>query len=145
MSGRSLRYMILPLLGLVLPVAMANAQAALEKKTVEVKDTTVKFTMLKLPAGEVELKLGTLPAKKVAIKSVWMGETEVTWDEFDTYAYGLDIKDEKEKIDSVGKLTCSFGVSTFREGDHADALADRADQGLYKAKSGGRNRVECCG
>jgi len=42
----------------------------------------------------------------------------------------------------VGQLTCSFGVAEFRKGDSADDLLRRADQALYRAKQGGRNRVE---
>ena len=38
-------------------------------------------------------------------------------------------------------LTCSFGVSTWTEGDSVDALMKRADIALYEAKTGGRNRV----
>lgn len=40
-------------------------------------------------------------------------------------------------------ITASLGVATLTEGDHAlDDLVRRADTALYKAKSGGRNRVE---
>lgn len=40
-------------------------------------------------------------------------------------------------------ITASFGVAEFRgEGDTAHALLKRADQALYAAKEGGRNRVE---
>lgn len=49
---------------------------------------------------------------------------------------------EATSFDGVGKLTCSFGVSTFVPGDQAETLANRADRALYRAKSGGRNRVE---
>ena len=40
-------------------------------------------------------------------------------------------------------LTASIGVASVMPGELAvDAALDRADQALYRAKSGGRNRVE---
>jgi diguanylate cyclase (GGDEF)-like protein/PAS domain S-box-containing protein len=41
----------------------------------------------------------------------------------------------------VGKVTCSFGVTEYREGDDQKAIVKRADNNLYRAKAGGRNRV----
>ena len=41
-----------------------------------------------------------------------------------------------------GKVTASFGITTYQSGDSPETLIRRADMGLYKAKSGGRNRVE---
>jgi diguanylate cyclase (GGDEF)-like protein len=43
---------------------------------------------------------------------------------------------------TVGKVTCSFGIAQFVEGDTAAALVARADDALYRAKINGRNRVE---
>jgi predicted signal transduction protein with EAL and GGDEF domain len=39
------------------------------------------------------------------------------------------------------KLTCSFGVSEWGNGEQVDQLLMRADVALYAAKSEGRNRV----
>lgn len=54
------------------------------------------------------------------------------------------IRVELEKLDIpvVGKVTSSFGVTIYRDGDTMEAMMQRADEALYKAKSNGRNRVE---
>ena len=39
------------------------------------------------------------------------------------------------------RLTCSFGVSEWSEGETVEGLLKRADIALYEAKNGGRNRV----
>ncbi len=49
---------------------------------------------------------------------------------------------EDFQFNSVGKVTASFGVTTYQKGDSPETLIRRADMGLYKAKSCGRNRVE---
>ncbi len=48
-------------------------------------------------------------------------------------------------FDGVGKVTCSFGVAQFRDGDTAETLTARADEALYAAKRAGRNRVRSSG
>jgi len=39
-------------------------------------------------------------------------------------------------------ITCSAGLTAFRHGERSDAVFERADQALYRAKRGGRNRLE---
>ena len=39
-------------------------------------------------------------------------------------------------------ITCSAGLTAFRDGERAEAVFERADQALYRAKRGGRNRLE---
>jgi diguanylate cyclase (GGDEF)-like protein len=42
----------------------------------------------------------------------------------------------------VGDMSASFGVTAYRPEDEVHSLVKRADLALYKAKQGGRNRVE---
>jgi diguanylate cyclase (GGDEF)-like protein len=39
-------------------------------------------------------------------------------------------------------LTISLGASVYRDGDASVSLVERADASMYRAKRGGRNRVE---
>lgn len=48
---------------------------------------------------------------------------------------------EDENFETVGKMTCSFGVAVLNENDSAEILLKRVDEQLYKAKESGRNRV----
>lgn len=47
---------------------------------------------------------------------------------------------QKYEFDTIGSLTCSFGVSLHREGDIEKTIKE-SDERLYKAKRTGRNRV----
>jgi diguanylate cyclase (GGDEF)-like protein len=51
----------------------------------------------------------------------------------------LDFLDINEEI----AVTVSIGISEFRPGESISQTVARADQALYRAKSGGRNRVAC--
>ncbi len=44
--------------------------------------------------------------------------------------------------ESMGTITLSLGVARYRPGESLAGLIQRADAALYKAKTGGRNRVE---
>jgi diguanylate cyclase (GGDEF)-like protein/PAS domain S-box-containing protein len=58
------------------------------------------------------------------------------------YAERLRLMIEKFDFPEVGHLTCSFGLAEFAPDDTDDVLINRADQALYRAKAGGKNRVE---
>jgi diguanylate cyclase (GGDEF)-like protein len=49
---------------------------------------------------------------------------------------------ESYMFKNVGKVTASFGVTEFREGDTEDTFIKRADDVMYEAKIKGKNRVE---
>ncbi len=46
------------------------------------------------------------------------------------------------RFQEVGNVTSSFGVAQFRPGDDLETFIGRADHVLYRAKEGGRGRVE---
>lgn len=49
---------------------------------------------------------------------------------------------EKLEVDNLKNITASFGVTEYQAEDSLDAMIKRVDSFLYKAKQGGRNRVE---
>ena len=53
----------------------------------------------------------------------------------------LRMKIENKIFEEVNHITCSFGVTTYKEGDSLDSIILRSDKVLYKAKELGRNRV----
>ena len=48
---------------------------------------------------------------------------------------------EEKDFDTVGHITCSFGVTALQEQDDAHSFLIRADNALYSAKKAGRNCV----
>ena len=52
---------------------------------------------------------------------------------------------EKTAIETAGSFTASFGVTDLMLDDTAETFIKRVDQALYKAKHGGRNKVESIG
>ncbi|MDP1784823.1 MAG: GGDEF domain-containing protein, partial [Sulfuricurvum sp.] len=48
---------------------------------------------------------------------------------------------EVNVFETVKNLTCSIGVAEFNPVEEADDLLQRADEKLYGAKNGGRNRI----
>ena len=49
---------------------------------------------------------------------------------------------EAHTFEKAGTLTASLGVAQANNGESAEQVHKRADEALYRAKDGGRNRVE---
>jgi formylglycine-generating enzyme required for sulfatase activity len=69
--------------------------------------TAIKFEMIPLPAGTV-----TINEAVVAIKPIWIGKTEVTWDEYDLYAFKLDMAASEQigELDAIARPTKPYGA-----------------------------------
>jgi diguanylate cyclase (GGDEF)-like protein len=78
----------------------------------------------------------------------WGGEEfvvlspEVTLEEAMRLAERLRTAAGTYEYSFVGKVTASIGVAQHRTGETPDELFARADEALYRAKEGGRDRVE---
>ncbi|MGE5608686.1 MAG: formylglycine-generating enzyme family protein [Bacillota bacterium] len=65
----------------------------LEIQEILIPKSTVSFKVVKLPAGSIEMPaVGEATAKKVEVKGLWMGQTELTWEAYDQFCLGLDFE-----------------------------------------------------
>lgn len=119
--ARKATWAIVTQLMLALPAAALAADdvklapASLPTQVIKIPEFQAQLEFVKLPAGEVELKIANLEPRKVAVKSVWMCRTEIPWEVYDVFAYGLDIKDEKAKVEAIAKTRPSkpYGAPDF--------------------------------
>lgn len=94
-------------------------------------------------------KLVTTNIRETDIFARWGGE------EFVILAPGLSLAGVEKFADKLRcrveefdfgkpkKVTLSFGVSSFKNGDNTTILLNRVDEALYRAKENGRNQVQC--
>lgn len=95
--------------------------------------SNVKFEMIPIPGGK--FRLGSPdgepdrqpdegPQVEIQVGPFWMGKYEVTWDEFDLFAFSLDLKKEKQAqapktetgVDAVTRPTPPYTDMTFGYG-----------------------------
>jgi formylglycine-generating enzyme required for sulfatase activity len=72
---------------------------ALKTERVEIPGQNVHFTLVQLPAGRISLPDNGGKQKEIEIKSIWIGQTEVTWDEYDVFWQALDLP-ERERANA---------------------------------------------
>lgn len=102
-------FFIFYLLAAVYPLAVIDQSTtqALSPFAETIPGTSVKFEMIPLPAGTM-----TINKTAVEIKPVWIGKTEVTWDEYDIYAFKLDEKENQKigELDAIARPTKPYGA-----------------------------------
>jgi formylglycine-generating enzyme required for sulfatase activity len=83
------------------PSAVAKIEAEMKPYTELLPGTEVSFEMVPInggvftmgsPPNEANRKEDEGPQHKVAIEPFWMGKHEVTWNEYEIWSYGLDVK-----------------------------------------------------
>jgi diguanylate cyclase (GGDEF)-like protein/PAS domain S-box-containing protein len=85
--------------------------------------------------------------REIDIFARWGGEEfviqtpETVLDGAIKLAEKLRSKIENHDFSEPEKITTSFGVTTLKKGDNTISLINRADEALYRAKEGGRNKV----
>ncbi|MGB7160660.1 MAG: SUMF1/EgtB/PvdO family nonheme iron enzyme [Tepidisphaeraceae bacterium] len=108
------------LLGWVVLLGIVAAPACLLADAPEVaKDSIpgqlVTFDMIKVPAGKVTVKTVDGKTQEVDIKPVWIGKTEVTWDEYDVFMFQLDVneKDKAAGTEAKSRPSKPYGAPDF--------------------------------
>ncbi len=90
----------------------------------------------------------TLNVRKIDMLGRWGGEefliidSESHDEKVIVFAEKIRKVIDEHVFDKVGKITCSFGVTHYREGDTDSSILMRADKALYAAKESGRNCVK---
>ena len=124
----------------VLPDAAAEMKPYVET----IPGTDVKFEMLPIsggtfsmgsPASEPTRRADEGPQHEVTIGPFWMGKTEVTWDEYDLFAFSQDIKRKKQQgvdvtqqparekaADAITRPTPPYADETFGLGRHGQPV-----------------------
>jgi len=82
-----------------LPLARAEEKPTLPttKETIKAFNASAEFTLVKLPAGKITLKDKDNKPTEYEIKSIWIGQTEVTWDCYDIFWQRGDLNAEQIK------------------------------------------------
>ena len=128
--------------------AQAAPAAAMKPYTEKIPGTGVAFDMVPVPAGrflmgspasEPNRSKDEGPQFEAELAPFWMGKCEVTWDEFDMWAVGLDRHHRKtpdaqrtgrdRRADAVTSATPPYGDSAFgmgREGYPAISMSQLA-------------------
>ena len=93
--------------------ATAPAARQLEPYRETIAGTVVGFDMMPVPGGTVTIADPEAPGgeRVIEVSPLWMGKTEVTWDEFDVWLLGLDTEPERRAgIDAESRPSRPYGA-----------------------------------
>ncbi len=79
---------------------LAQGRDALEPYTQTIEGTLVTFEMMPVPGGTVQMRAGD-GTREVRVAPFWMSRTEVSWDLYDVYVFGLD--NARPGVDAVAR------------------------------------------
>ncbi len=123
--------------------AAATAES-MKPYTETIPGTELKFEMLPIPGGTFEMGSPPGEAKRgeeegpqhpVQVGPFWMGKFEVTWEEYDHFAFSLDLKkktrenvdltkqpETEKKADAVTRPTPPYADETFGHGRNGQPI-----------------------
>lgn len=89
----------------------------LKNYTCQIPGTSIKFDMIYIPGGEFDMgspddepgrNPDEGPVHRVNVSPFWIGKTVVTWDEYECYAFKLDVDPNSKKITVVTRPSPSW-------------------------------------
>ncbi len=118
--------------------SVASAGADMKPYVETIPGTEVQFEMLPIPGGSYTMGSPPTEAKRaedegpqheVTLRPFWMGKTEVTWDEYDLFAFAKEVpkivksgsdaqKPQGNDADAITRPTPPYADPTFGLGRH---------------------------
>jgi formylglycine-generating enzyme required for sulfatase activity len=94
---------------------MAHAEPeapALPRETVRIPGTTAEFQLIRIPGGTLVTRDPRDPSRevRVEIRPLWVGRTEVTWDEYDVFLLGQEERPAGRSADAVSRPSKPYGA-----------------------------------
>jgi formylglycine-generating enzyme required for sulfatase activity len=134
--NRVVRRLMITAMALAFPAAMpALGQEKLERNSQAIPGFDVKFDLVKLPAGRIQMgPRGDAEARTVEIKPVWMGVHEVTWDTYTIYYQSLDLTEEQKAqgVDAESRPSKPYGPPDRGFGTNGYAAISISRKGAEK-------------
>jgi formylglycine-generating enzyme required for sulfatase activity len=77
-----------------------------------IQGTLVTFEMVMVPGGPATIDEAAAPST-VTVKTFYIGRTEVTWDMYDVFALGLDVRGAAAGADAVARPSHPYGAPDY--------------------------------